>query len=467
MGDNMFHVLIVVTLVISFLLLYKIKKKNNIMLTDMKVVTTYPKHLMIIYIINYWFGIVVILISYIMHIIKPSLYKWIPYSIGIVLIVISFVCVFNLVHNNEWCNDEYLYYRRFGKIKKIKINSIKYINELNLSVVFYDENFIKLLSISNDTVNINELISFIKKDESVIIIPSLNDYSNFDKNEDMIDTKKDLYKQIADGYRNNFPKELKQNKIIIYIILLAITLFFLTVIILKKQYYLVFMFPVILFLFIIFSSTLESSKSILKKSDAYLALRFWYKDKRIIGSSKIRFKNIKIVSIVYIVVGLLFGLMLLLSFSKPAEKNDLLIVEGEVEYVRVKSGKYAYVAIAIKDNDIEFQLSSIYIDELDELFYDDIKKGDNIKLTYINENPRDINIDETDRKKVLDLTCIESNGYTYLSYEQYKKAFNDNIRIGIIMGMCGVAAALISSIVLIISYNNYKRYEKEEFIKLI
>ena len=171
----------------------------------------------------------------------------------------------------------------------------------------------------------------------------------------------------------------------------------------------------------------------------------------------------------FIVLGAVFTIpSFACFFLEPIPQEEMIKVEGTIDYIKLDEDDSDYIAIGInEENEIEYRIYSIYIDEVDELIFE--KDGSNSSIILYVDNQEPINhkseFDEN-KTKWIDAYIVSIEGKDYLSYEGYRKGFIDDNNIGKFICVFGLVVTIFSIGGLIFVTKYYKKKEQEEHINV-
>ena len=367
----------------------------------------------------------------------------------------------------EAIKGDSVYIRRFIKVKEIKIKDIAFISTVYSGYVIGCKNG-TCFSISATTLKVQELIKMIDgRMKSDKLLDSTQPVS-----EDEESSQESSFAKIGKEVRNVIPS-MKKNLLIIMICVAAFSLVItgllvvLAIVRADKALFIVSMICGIVFAmmaFLILPKMKKQYEKDLTQTDEYLGRKYLLLSKDVKGSAKRRFKNNLVSCIICAICGLFLAVLtgLISSFQKPVEEASLVMVSGDFEYVRRVSDDYA---IGLKNNPIEYRISSIEMKELDMSFKQELNEGDTVYF-YIDSTRDNRSLKYQDKTYWNYAYIFKTDTKTYLSYEGYVRATERNARLGFIICYVSSGVAALSLCVIPLAYAKYKSDSKKERIEL-
>ena len=158
-------------------------------------------------------------------------------------------------------------------------------------------------------------------------------------------------------------------------------------------------------------------------------------------------------------------LPLLTIFAEGEDYYALMPITGKLEYYREQNGKNKYIAIGLYDVPTEYRLSSIYLDEFDYSFFDEVEAGDTITIFIDNSKDHEITLG-VPRKLYNYFYYLAADGKEYFTYEDYIKSHERNDNVAWIIVGVGITIFVVATVALIIGYLVCKKRKKEEDIEI-
>lgn len=203
----------------------------------------------------------------------------------------------------------------------------------------------------------------------------------------------------------------------------------------------------------------------LEKDDDWLGKKYYFLNKIVKGSA---FKRMRALIIFFSTISFFtfvftFAIIQPSVFSKPVNRDSLVSVNGEIEYLEVEKPKSTYVYFGFKDNDTTYCICFDPYDACNKTIETDDLVGQTVsilaeparKLSSPNEHGR------TYYARVYEFTTIEKE---YLTYDGYLVYFNESkkmtIGLYIFSLSTGTIFALVSVAATTYTIVCAKKYEK-------
>ena len=422
---------------------------------------------------------------------------WVCFGMGVVFALLAEIVLYDNLLDFEAIDNNEVVIKRVSKrrrvdIKEIKILSISLIQ--NSALFAFDKNNKKLFAMALQTGNIGEFVELLSKksielnsDMTINFLGSQSftseGYLQYIGKLDEVNVKKEIvtteklekrknekevFIQVGEEYKKNIPIKLKKEKTKFIITFFASTICFLL-----GSYFLRNTFFLIIVPFVL-SGEIKAYLNIKKRTieeekqdPEELGRKHYYSNERVVGHSQMKRKNAKVLSIFFLVFGLVITIPTFFCFfATPIPKEEMIEVEGTISYIKLDEDDGDYIAIGIKEEQsIEYRIYSKYHSEINETIFEKDGSGEKIVLFVENEEPIK-NKSEFDEDKThwVDAFIINIDGEDYLSYEGYQKGFIKDNNIGKVMCVVSGLVSLTSlgSLIFVVKYYNKK--EKEETI---
>lgn len=354
-----------------------------------------------------------------------------------------------------------------GKIYVIKVFKTK---EIDVKKVYYFSYFNNLARVCLDkkqevlfeflSLKDERLLNKIKEDHIIIDLTKIAPVpEEFKESLSLLDIEK--YERFGKEIRSQKEKIIKSSKFsFLFTMIFSIALSICIGILVEP----VFFALAILFLAISIMTYSTRKKTIEKNydfDDFNLGIRYFTTCKSYIGHHKKVFKSIRVLTIVLFIISASIGSFTLVWVSDftPTDYSTLQEINGTLKYGIEED---SYIALGIYGSDIEYRLTSIYKDEFNYSFFDDVVIGDNVTLyaskTTINGN----NTNTGEDCKLANIYYVKSNGLEYFGYNQMLKAEVDNYNIALAMSIVFCSISVLSLVGLVSGYLYYKKNEKLE-----
>ena len=398
---------------------------------------------------------------------KNAVGLWCIYGIALLFSLLALLLIFSLYFTFEAIKGDEVHARRFFKTKIIKVSDIRNINNLGMMTVFSDRYGNALFYADSPTKGLYDLIRMINERRA-----ALGD----DANETKLYSEEGeaLLIKMGQEYRASYGERRK--KFVLKFVLIAVgaliaivlSLYFLNPRALDEVVMIGVMgaFALALCGF----SFLTTMKNELKRDDLTLGNAYKFKNKRIKGASKDKFKKTRLVCLPLLIAGVIVGgiaAAVWATSDKEYSYDEYKAVTGTVEYCREQSSmKNSYIAIGLKDNPTEYRLDSIFVYEFDYSFFDEVKAGDTITIYIDTGEDHTFSMKGVSKKRFNSFYYLEANGKEYFSYDDFVKSHERNDRIGDAIIVVGLAACAAAAIVLIATYFVCKKREKVEDIDI-
>ncbi|MBR6226261.1 MAG: hypothetical protein IKQ78_03550 [Bacilli bacterium] len=448
----------IVLLLISYLLIiiFGFRLKNN----PYELMTVSPRWVKVINHVLFVIGIVFVSASF-LNIEHPAFIALLVLGDFIALFGLAFLFFFTFQY--EAIKGDSVFVRRFIRVKEIKIKDIVFINAIYSGYIFTCKDG-SAFSISSKTQKVADFIKMLDERRK----------KNSDES-DSIDeaaTEKSTFSEVGKEIRDMIPT-FKKNWRTLMIATIAFTLIAVGTIVgvsivLSEKGLLIFAIVVGLVLLLLpiiaLPMTKKQYEKDLNQSDEYLGKKYLLLSKDVKGAAKRRFKtnlkNFIIVACAMLVVAVISGLIS--SFQKPVEESNLILVSGKFEYVRYFNDD---CVIGLKDNPVEYRISSIELHETDRSFKEELHAGDTVYL-YVDGTRENHPFKYQDKTAWNYAYVFKTDSKTYLSYEGYLRANARNARLGFIICYVSLGAAIIALGSIPFAYIRYKKDAKKERIEL-
>ncbi|MDE6442656.1 MAG: hypothetical protein K2L12_07910 [Clostridia bacterium] len=391
---------------------------------------------------------------------KDKTALWAIFGIFLTFAILALIILYGLYFTYEAISGDEVYIHKFFTIKKVKVSDIRSVNNIGTSGFgFYDKNNKCLFRADSFTLGINELIRLINERKSA--------GSNEDFQEDAFAEEKVILTKLGREYRESYNKRKKKFIInfsaVSTVILLAVVLllFFIgtdTATIVGIGLLGAFALAFNLFVF------LSNMKKELNTDDESLGNKYKFTNKRVKGASRNKFKQICILCVCYMILGVALTLPMLGIIGEHPNYDEFTPITGKIEYYREHTGRNSYIAIGFYDIPTEYRLSSIFLDELDYSFFDEVKVDDTVTILTGNDKNHEFSLRGVSKKQWNDFYYLATDGKEYFTYEDYVKSHEHNDKVGFILVGIGIAAFVASAVTLTSAYFVCKKREKEEDI---
>ena len=214
-----------------------------------------------------------------------------------------------------------------------------------------------------------------------------------------------------------------------------------------------FLAILVLVLFYLVLSILRNNRELnrLKNLDDYdVGLLKGYDDKRVVGVSSRKLKQLKISSLIISFISILIGALVggYVLTNKVIDYDKLSQVDGVIKEANYQLGRFKEIEIKLEEDEIIYKIDGLYLknigyDEFNETF----KAGE--PITLLIENKEGI------ERKVY---YVKINDVELLTKDDVLKAHKDNNQIGIIF-------SLLLLIIPIICLGYYLFYKKNVYLK--
>lgn len=387
---------------------------------------------------------------------------WAIYGIFSGFAILGLFMLYSLYFTYEAIKGDEVYVRRFFKTKIINVNDIRRIGSGQIMTVFYD-NYDKRLFIADSTTNgITVLIGLINERKS-------NGETETQKEARV--QEETVLAELGREYRASYQvrrKRLIRNFLIGSVsVLLAIALLL---------YFVGSSVAQIIGLGVLFAvacavslfACLNNIKTELSKDDIWLGNKYQFTNKQVKGASKHKFRMTCILCASFMFLGATLMLAFLGVFSEEPNYNEYTPVTGRIEYCREQTGKYRYIAIGFYDMPTEYRLDSIYLDEFDYSFFNEVKVGDKVTIYVDNDKDREFSIRGVSKKQWNSFYYLSTKRKEYFAYDDYVKSReHNNMVAGIIAGV-GITMFVAAAVTIPIVYYVCKQraaYEEIEIYK--
>ena len=423
---------------------------------------------------------------------------WVCFGMALFIGVLSNAVLYDNILDYEAIDKDKVIIRRISNKKEVQISDIKSV-AISMAqggiLMCLDKDNKKLFMMALQTGKINEFVSLLAKKSIelqsglVIRFDTYKSYSASEylkeigeevkeiiKEESSIESQKQeekedqIYNQLGEEYKKNLPILIRNEKIkFVCIFVFAFLSFVLGSYFLRNTFFLIIM-PFVLSGII--KTYLMTKNRLLEEEnlrDEELGRTHYYSSSKVVGASQLKKKNAKVGLICFIVLGAVFTIpSFACFFLEPIPQEEMIKVEGTIDYIKLDEDDSDYIAIGInEENEIEYRIYSIYIDEVDELIFE--KDGSNSSIILYVDNQEPINhkseFDEN-KTKWIDAYIVSIEGKDYLSYEGYRKGFIDDNNIGKFICVFGLVVTIFSIGGLIFVTKYYKKKEQEEHINV-
>ena len=454
---------ILVVLLYVCLIIYINNKKKNLDKSKYDMVTTgvvfvnvFGYILAVICILMMIGGIIALVIS------NNKIAFWSLLGFSLFFYVLCFILLIDNNFSYEAIKDDEFIVYRFMKEKRIKIRDVKVIRINGPQVFFVRANGLNFCMADVNTPFLGEIIAYMQSNYNIESIQGNVINAVKETELDYDDKKVQIYKKIGKEYKDKLIKNENKNKIISIILLIVLCLISIFISILID---IIILGIVLIVMFIVFYNVMNKNrKKELEETYYNLGCKYYFKHKFVVGHGKTTFSRIRLVSIIYLILGLLFSLILLIPDHKRVDYNTLVEVSGQVEYCFEYSGENKKIVFGLVGDNTEYKLRSIFVDDFDFSFFDEVKINDYV-IFYIDEtNYEELNNNDYGKTRETEVYFVEANNKQYFNEENYIKGLTDDDRIKYIMGFIGVSVAVVSVITLIGGYVYYKNNSKKEYI---
>ncbi|MDE7395690.1 MAG: hypothetical protein K2M95_06205 [Clostridiales bacterium] len=390
---------------------------------------------------------------------KNQIALWTIFGIFTFFALLELLLLYELYFTYEAIRGDEVYIRRFFGMKKIKVSDIRRIDARSLLIEFYDKNNKCLFRADSITQGIHELIRLINERKS--------DGSNEDYQEDALAEGKAILAKIGQEYRANYKERKKKFKIKFLVVSIVILL----ALVLLMYFIGIHTFEIVeigllgaLALALIFFSVLTGMKKELDDDDVSLGNRYKFANKKVKGANRSKFKIICILCVCCMALGATLLIPLCGVLEKAPNYDEYTHITGKLEYYRENFSKHGYIAIGFYDIPTEYRLSSLYLDEFDYSFFNEVKAGDTVTIYIDNAKDRKFSLGGVSKKQWNSFYYLATDSKEYFTYEDYVKSNKLNDRAGFILVGVGIAILVAATITLISARFVCKKREKEETI---
>lgn len=460
-------VLSIVSLILFVLLIVLViikYKKLLVILKEYELHTTYKKGLSIFCYVFFALSFIIEGVSLPLHFSNTLDGYWVCFSMGWFFFLLTFIVFCDAFLNFEALNDKILYAYRPFKEKQINIEDIKYISVFSMEVKFFDKHQKVILTTSSANSGIQKIVEKIKIDHPICDFVNPLDRIEQIKNSNDYETIR-KYEMFGKELYDNKDKAIKNLKITLFVIFALLACVDVLVCAFSKDWFnllwLILMFIIAPF---VYSFTINNQNKKYELDMFELGYRHFKECKSYIGHSKYIFNGIKINCLIWIIFGLIFG-SCMLAFSlafKITDYSDLIKVQGTIEYTYESNSDSEYIAFGILEDDVEYRLSSIYLDEFDYSFFDEVKENGHLVVYAKDKVTNGTNQLNDEKVEVCQIYYVKFNGVEYLSYDSMLKSEIKNNNVTKIMAVVSYSISLLSLLLLIVGYIACKKNEKRE-----
>ena len=448
----------IVLLIVLYLLIlvFGSRLKNN----PYELMTASPRWAKVVGHVFFVLGIVLASPS-LLNIERPSVISLL--IVGVFIALSGLALLFFFTFQYEAIKGDSVFIRRFIRVKEIKIKDIAFINAIYSGYIITCKDG-SVFSVSSRTQKVTDFIKIVseRKKESIAEPDSIDEAT----------TEESSFSEVGKEIRNMIPSMKKNVRItLIYVLVVSLLIvsFLAVYAILNSDKALLivsvfFSLVTLAMVFVCFPRMNKQYEKDLDQDDEYLGKKYLLLSKNVKGAAKRRFKTI-IKTLIAIACSMLVMAVitgLISSFQKPVEESDLVLVSGKFEYVRYFNDGYA---IGLKDDPVEYRISSIETKELDTSFKKELNEGDTVYL-YVDGTSENHKFEYQD-KTAWNFACVfKTDSKTYLSYEGYSRANERNARLGFIICYVTSGATVLSLIAIPFAYSKYKKDAEKERIDL-
>lgn len=410
-----------------FTVIYIVNKRKKIDAdNEYEFMTNYPKYLLVLSYIFLAITLFLQVISIILYFSNEVGGMWGLFGFGLFMAILTLIIFYDLLLDYEAIKGYYLYISRFFKVNEIEISSLSQVIKNERGNIFYDKNGKKLFSMDSSTKGFYEFERLIEEKleqlrTNVIIIDNNNVTST---KKEYIPSSNAVFKEIGEKRKEKLDQTINIWKkiIIISLIISILVIFFSIYFELNAK---IIIFSVLLF-FCIYGGCIGAINKLKKEKemkDTSLGKKYYFFDKRVIGSGVYRYRQAKISLIVIAgccyFISAIIGLVLLTEVD--ITKEELQYVSGKVEYVDYYYYDDSdYFVIGLENDEIEYRLPGVVIDSLDiKEIEQEIQKGDQLTLA-IDVEYRDSNsrVDDSKTKWTYVYEMFGENN-NYFTFEHY------------------------------------------------
>ncbi len=401
---------------------------------------------------------------------------WISYGLFVFLALISLFFLYDLLFDYVAIQGDTIISHRFFKIKKIKITDVKSVRNSSMSgLSLKDKNDKTLLRMTPNTPNLNKFFELMNERNGGRIF-NINEILRIPgeppvRNANPLDPETMTFIRLGRDYRRDFKKHLRNFTILYFSIIGGICLLpCVAMALLGESLIIVGLLAVPLLIILVFAY-IKIRKNMIKeldREDVWLGEKFKYYNKHVKGAHRNQFKGIKLNCLIWLVTGCAVGGITfpIVATTKEVPYSELHTVTGYFLYYREEIGDNSYFAVGLSNLETEYRLSPIDEDEFDYSFIEEVDVGDEIILLIDDSDDRDFSMSDVEKTQWNYLYGLSANGKDYFSYEDYLKAFHDNVQEGFTIAYVFLGIAMLSATILIVSYVIYKKKEKEENIRI-
>ena len=392
---------------------------------------------------------------------KDQTTLWLIFGLFLFFAIINLIILCGLYFTYEAIRGDEVYICEFFKIKKIEVNDIQSINNIDPSIIgFYDKKNKRLFLVDSFTQGINELISLINARKS--------DGSDGSQ-EDAFAEERAILAKIGQEYKEGYTERRKKFLITFSVVGAAIVLaivLLLYFIGIDITYIVMIGLLGVAALAINLSAFHINMKKELKKDDVSLGIKYKFTNKKVKGASRNKFKAISIICIAFMIFGAILTFPLWGIVGKSKNFDEFTPITGKLEYCREQTGKDKYIAIGFYDIPTEYRLSSIYVEEFDYSFFGEVEVGATVTIFVGNAKDREFSLRGVSKTQWNNFYYLATDSKEYFTYENYIKSHEHNDKVGYIIACIGISSLGAATVTLITGYFVCKKREKEEDIEI-
>ena len=422
-----------------------------------------------------FFGLSVLLhvISIILYAFKVNIGVWVVFGFATFLGLLTSLMFIDVYLNFETIDGDYLYVTRFSKTKKFNLYDVKYGVLSGMIIPFYDKDGKYLFMLDGGTSGCYELLEMIEEKQSKTnqhFVICGNSYIPIEGRE-LLPNADDIFKGIGKEYKETLPKKRKLVSIIMIIIIsLSIILGPLFYISSQNPSIITLAILIILVTIIWGTNFITSYKKEKRTTNLNLGKKHYFNNEKVIGCAIVKRNKKKIVSIILPIISFIvsFSFLIGLIFERDVKQEDLIEVNGTVEYIEYhKVDKTYNILIGIEGTSIEYRIGGVSLSGIDKNeMLKEIDKGENIYLS-VDKKTKDANgIIDKNKNQWTYVYEISTDDKTYLTFDEYliNERKDDYFGWGIVS--LSVTIGLISIIYSLFIKRGIKEKLSKEYISV-
>ena len=387
--------------------------------------------------------------------------------------ILGLLFVFFVHSGLEAIDGDTIYIRTFFRIRALPIEDVRTIDDVGRGYQIMTKDG-KGISIGKETLGADRFVEIIKERKGSPVFSLSPNSKGFDPMEVFSPEECEQLDEIGKCVRADLPKRQKRLRVAMVAIFLGMAALAIGVglsmyLTSKKPIWillmispLLFFFPTLVIFFII-KSNLEKD---VEHDDSWLGYKYRFHDKRVKGCAKQKLVLRLSLSISLLGCALLTGLISGFAggFVNPVAEEELALVSGELEYVRVISDRYddSY-AIGIKGDATEYRIDSMYIPYFNAAFKQEVPVGTAVEV-FVKAGYDPISIGYEGRTGWTHAYGVRALGKDYFTFEDYQAKFEQN-RIGSLVWFAvGLSISAVCIVWIGISCYRYSKDSKKEIL---